>query len=97
MGNRIIIGCLIATAISILIAWKVTMNRKWRRVYTVFGYDAYFKISAALSREGVQYRTKTPITLNRQQNDFFQKDMTQYDIYVQREDMQLAHNAINSQ
>lgn len=68
------------------------VNRRWKLLYTAFGYEQYFKIVAKLKSEGIKFKTETPIGAIRTAMTF--NDHTQYDIYVKDEDKSRAARAI---
>jgi hypothetical protein len=72
---------------------RYLINRKWRLIYTAFGYEKYFCIVSALKTEGIKFKTNTPIGGIRNR-EFINHDFTQYDIYVKKEEEQRAINAL---
>lgn len=81
-----IIGVIIITSLL-----QIFLNRKWKLVYTAFGQENYFKITAKLNENGVKYKTKIPPNGFRERSF---NDNTQYDIYVKKEKSHLAARAI---
>jgi hypothetical protein len=87
------IAITILVSIFVLIAIaRLYANRKWKLIYSAFGYEHYFRIIGKLKSEGVGYKTKTPMNFNNSDNRF--NDNTQYDIYVKKEEEHLAHRAL---
>ncbi|HET6872289.1 MAG TPA: hypothetical protein VFH42_04805 [Sporolactobacillaceae bacterium] len=62
-------------------------------IYTAFGNEAYFKITGKLKASGIPYKSITPLSGFRTQSTSF-KDMTQYDIYVKKDDEHLAREIV---
>lgn len=65
---------------------QLYLNRKWKLIYTAFGYQNYFIIIGKLKKNGIEYKTKLPINLRSRQFD----ENTQYDIYVKNDSEHLA-------
>jgi len=76
----------------IILFVQLMVNRKWKLIYTAFGYNSYFTIAAKLKNAGVKYKTKTP--LNFSDAERF-KDNTQYDIYVKKGEEHLVYAALH--
>ncbi|KWW20116.1 MULTISPECIES: hypothetical protein [Bacillaceae] len=90
----IIIGTLILVVACVVMA-KLITYKYWTCIYTAFGHDNYFKVIAKLEREGVGFKTKTPLQLG--STDFQNRNkMTQYDVFVKKGDEQAAQRAIHS-
>ncbi|MCM3727080.1 hypothetical protein M3226_15470 [Neobacillus cucumis] len=87
----IVIGFLVLVVVLIVVI-QLTSNRKWKLICTVFGYENYFTVIAKLKSEGIKYKTKTP--LNSVVKYHF-KDSTQYDVWVEKENEQIAHKALH--
>ncbi|MFB7139407.1 hypothetical protein ACFCYN_07135 [Gottfriedia sp. NPDC056225] len=69
---------------------QLYLIRKWKLIYTTFGYQNYFLIIGKLKKNGIEYKTKVPMNLrNRRQFD----ENTQYDIYVKKDS---EHEALQS-
>ncbi|WP_088068208.1 hypothetical protein [Gottfriedia luciferensis] len=68
---------------------QFNLNRKWKLIYTAFGYQNYFLIIGKLRKEGIQYKTKLPMNLR---SRVFNEN-TQYDIYVKKD---VEHEALQS-
>lgn len=62
-------------------------------IYTAFGNETYFKITGKLETSGIPYKSITPLSGFKAQSTSF-KDMTQYDIYVRKDDEHLAREVI---
>jgi hypothetical protein len=90
MYKAVILLALLYLIISLL---RYYLNRKWLLIYTAFGYENYFKEIAKLQNAGVKYKSKTPYNIR---GEAGLKDITQYNIYVKKEDEHLAHQALES-
>ena len=73
---------------------KLISYKYWRCIYTAFGNENYYKVVAKLERDGIQFKTKTPMNLG---SGNFQNrhETTQYDVFVKKEQEHLAQRAIN--
>ncbi|MEH7356973.1 hypothetical protein V7150_26060 [Neobacillus drentensis] len=67
------------------------VNRKWTLIYTAFGNDTYFAITAKLKSAGIKFKTKTPLNFR---DAVHSKDNAQYDIYVKKGDEHLVYEAL---
>lgn len=83
----------IILALIVFLSLKMVFNRNWKLVYTAFGHDDYFRVIGKLKQGGVLYKTKSPVNLE-EPSRF--KDMTQYDIYVKKEDEHIALNVLHN-
>lgn len=73
---------------------KLISYKYWTCIYTAFGNENYYKTVAKLEREGIQFKTKTPMNLGTE-NFHNRHETTQYDIFVKKEQKHLAQRAIN--
>ncbi|MET3288361.1 UNVERIFIED_CONTAM: hypothetical protein ABID98_000931 [Brevibacillus sp. OAP136] len=65
-------------------------------VHTVFGNEAYFRLTAKLQAHGVSYRTRSHPDFRSAGNQLVPRsDFAQYDIYVKPEDEHRALAAIH--
>ncbi|WP_260285484.1 hypothetical protein [Peribacillus aracenensis] len=73
---------------------KLISYKYWTCIYTAFGNDDYFKVVAKLEREGIRFKTKTPMNLG---SDNFQNrhENTQYDVFVKKEQEHIAQMAVH--
>lgn len=71
---------------------QIFLDRKWKLIYTAYGYEDYYKIISKLKSNGVKYKTKLPMNLR----SIRFKDNTQYDIYVKKEMEHIAINSMNN-
>jgi hypothetical protein len=85
---------LIAFAFIVIVVTVWPKFRKWKKVYTVFGYEQYFHVVGKLKAAGISYKSKTPFDA-RKKHPFPVKDTTQYDIYVKNEQEHLALKVIH--
>ncbi|MFE4142033.1 hypothetical protein ACFX4I_09140 [Peribacillus sp. YIM B13472] len=89
----IIIGILVFALACILTA-KIISYKYWTCIYTAFGNENYFKVIAKLEREGIQFKTKTP--MNSGSENFQNRHETiQYDVFVKKEQEHIAQRALN--
>lgn len=70
---------------------QMMVNRKWTLIYTAFGNDTYFAITAKLKSEGVKFKTKTPLNFR---DAVSSNDNTQFDIYVKKGEEHLFYAVI---
>ncbi|WP_148357462.1 hypothetical protein [Peribacillus simplex] len=89
----IIIGILVFVLACIVTA-KIISYKYWTCIYTAFGNENYFKVIAKLEREGIQFKTKTPMNLG-SENFQNRHETSQYDIFVKKEQKQIAQSALN--
>ena len=89
----IMIGILFFVIACIVIA-KLISYKYWTCIYTAFGNENYFKVVAKLEREGIQFKTKTPMNLGTD-NFHNRHETTQYDVFVKKEQEPIAQRAIN--
>ncbi|MDN3018962.1 hypothetical protein PH210_22580 [Paenibacillus sp. BSR1-1] len=79
---------LVALVIILTTIIRTFLNRNWKLIYTAFGNEEYFRITAKLKSEEIKYKTVTPYSFDNRTNRF--KDNTQYDIYVKKDEEHLA-------
>jgi len=89
----IIIGIL-AFLLACILTAKIISYKYWTCIYTAFGNESYFKVIAKLEREGIQFKTKTPMNLG-SENFQNRHETSQYDIFVKKEQKQIAQRALN--
>lgn len=89
----IMIGILVLVIACIVIV-KLISYKYWTCIYTAFGNENYFKVIAKLEREGIQFKTKTPMNLG-SENFQNRHETSQYDIFVKKEQKQIAQRALN--
>lgn len=69
-------------------------------IYTAFGHEQYLQIVHKLSAHGVRFRTRSHSYGSNYFGDsagmFPRDNRTQYDIYVKKEDVAKAHQAIHA-
>ncbi len=89
----IMIGILVFV-IACAVTAKLISYKYWTCIYTAFGNDDYFKVVAKLEREGIRFKTKTPMNLG---SDNFQNrhENTQYDVFVKKEQEHIAQMAVH--
>ncbi|MEF2093596.1 hypothetical protein V3595_02830 [Bacillus sp. CFBP9009] len=89
----IIIGTLVFV-IACAVTAKLISYKYWTCIYSAFGNENYFKAVAKLKREGIQFKTKTPMNLG---SESFQNrhETTQYDVFVKKEQEHIAQRALN--
>ncbi|UPM52927.1 hypothetical protein [Gottfriedia acidiceleris] len=68
---------------------QLNLNRKWKLIYTTYGYQNYFTMIGKLKKNGIEYKTKLPMSFNGRRFN----ENTQYDIYVKKD---LEHLALQS-
>ncbi|MEY9868771.1 hypothetical protein ABIE66_004150 [Peribacillus sp. B2I2] len=90
----IIIGILVFVLACILTA-KIISYKYWTCIYTAFGNENYFKVIAKLESEGIQFKTKTPMNLG-SENFQNRHETSQYDIFVKKEQEQIAQRALHN-
>jgi flagellar biosynthesis/type III secretory pathway M-ring protein FliF/YscJ len=73
--------------------FRLVFNRKWKLLYTAFGYEKYFRVVSALKDDGIKYKTKTPMGAIRNR-ELINNDFTQYDIYVKKDEEEKAVGAL---
>ncbi|WP_456277844.1 hypothetical protein [Bacillus sp. AK128] len=78
--------CVIASVLLLYACLSMYLNRKWVLYSTTFGYENYFKLVSRLQQSGIRYKTKTPLGTQRHRDLLGNRDNTQYDIYVKKED-----------
>ncbi|PAK39096.1 hypothetical protein CHI08_19285 [Peribacillus simplex] len=73
---------------------KLISYKYWTCIYTAFGNENYYKAVAKLEREGIPFKTKTPMNLGseRIQN---RHEATQFDVFVKKEQEHIAQRVIN--
>ncbi|GAA1369436.1 hypothetical protein ABWK46_07820 [Peribacillus frigoritolerans] len=89
----IMIGILVLVIACIVIA-KLNSYKYWTCIYTAFGNENYYKAVAKLEREGIPFKTKTPMNLGTE-NFQNRHETTQYDVFVKKEQEHIAQRAIN--
>ncbi|MET1180236.1 hypothetical protein ABG775_20065 [Peribacillus simplex] len=89
----IMIGILVFV-IACTVTAKLIFYKYWTCIYTAFGNENYFKVVAKLEREGIRFKTKTPMNLG---SDNFQHrhENTQYDVFVKKEQEHIAQMAVH--
>ncbi|MFH0066272.1 hypothetical protein [Peribacillus sp. NPDC056705] len=89
----IMIGILVFV-IACAVTAKLISYKYWTCIYTAFGNENYFKVVAKLEREGIRFKTKTPMNLG---SDNFQDrhENTQYDVFVKKEQESIAQRAVH--
>jgi len=89
----IMIGILVFV-IACVVTAKIISYKYWTCIYTAFGNENYFKVVAKLEREGIQFKTKTPI--NSGSENFQNRHETiQYDVFVKKEQEHIAQRAVH--
>jgi protein associated with RNAse G/E len=89
-------GMIIAVLVSLFILFELTkmiLNRNWKLISTTFGNEEYFRIIAKLKTEGIRYKTDSPNRFSTHRTERF-KGITQYDIYVKKEEERKAIRAL---
>ncbi|MEH7452647.1 hypothetical protein [Gottfriedia acidiceleris] len=68
---------------------QLYLNRKWKLIYTTYGYQNYFMIIGKLKKNGIEYKTKSQMNFSGRRFN----ENTQYYIYVKKD---LEHLALQS-
>ncbi|WP_214791044.1 hypothetical protein [Bacillus sp. ISL-4] len=80
--------------IACVVTAKIISSKYWTCIYTAFGNENYFKLVAKLEREGIQFKTKTP--MNSGSENFQNRHETiQYDVFVKKEQEHIAQRAVH--
>lgn len=69
-------------------------DRNMKLIYTAFGQENYFKVISKLNNDGVKYKVRVP-GQNFGVSERSIIDNTQYDIYVKKEEVHRAGNALH--
>lgn len=70
------------------------LYRDWVLIYTALDNQQYFDVVSKLNSNGVNYRVKTVV--NQRTTEMFLYHSGQYDIYVKKQDEQLARKAFQA-
>ncbi|MFE4704543.1 hypothetical protein [Peribacillus simplex] len=89
----IMVGILVFV-IACVVTAKLISYKYWTCIYTAFGNENYFKVVAKLEREGIRFKTKTPMNLG-SENFQNRHENTQYDVFVKKEQEHIAQMALN--
>lgn len=68
------------------------LYRDWVLIFTALDHQQYFEIISKFNTNGINYRVRTVV--NQRTTEMFLDYSGQYDIYVKKQDEQLARNAL---
>ncbi|WP_350299760.1 hypothetical protein [Peribacillus frigoritolerans] len=85
---------ILAFVIACAVIAKLISYKYWTCIYTAFGNENYYKAVAKLEREGIKFKTKTPMNLG-SENFQNRHETTQYDVFVKKEQEHIAQRVIN--